>query len=126
MSLDIQDEIHRFINVIRSKRFGKNDECLKNKASGLMEDGIPYFLDKSTRQINFSFERTPIKTYFKSSGLDKLDLKKLVQIGLNLEGSSIAVQKKLLLDILSKYSNVIKKSNQKDLRVKFYKSVVFQ
>lgn len=97
---------------MRQKRFGENDICLKNIVSGLINEGIPYFIDKSARQINFSFDRSPIKTYFKGAGFERLDLKKLVQIGLNLEGNGLIIQKKKLIEKLVYHSNQKPKDKQ--------------
>jgi hypothetical protein len=83
--------------------------------SGLINDGVAYYIDKTSRQINFSFDRTPIKTYFKDSDFESLDLKKLVQIGLNLEGNGLAIQKKKLIEKLAYHSNQKPKDKTQNL-----------
>ena len=111
----IQTDIRGFVNLVREKRFSKNDECIKNIMSGFIKDGVPYFIDKTHRQINFSFDRTRIKTYFKSSGLEGLDLGKLVQIGLNLESDDMKAQKSILKEKLAFHSKI--KDKDKDLNI---------
>jgi hypothetical protein len=85
--------------------------------SGFIKDGVPYFIDKTHRQINFSFDRTSIKTYFKSSGLEELDLEKLVQIGLNLESDDMKAQKSILKEKLAFHSKLKDKDKDKDLNI---------
>jgi hypothetical protein len=73
--------------------------------SKLIKDGVPYFI--SNGRINFSFERTPIKTYFKSSGFENFDLSKLVQVGINIESSDLNLQKTKLRGKLNAYSSLM-------------------
>jgi hypothetical protein len=59
---------------------------------------MPYFVENG--KINFSLARTPVKTYFKSSDLGKLDLNKLVEIGLNLESKDMDSSREGLYSLL--------------------------
>ena len=79
-------------------RFSSNDHSIKVLTKGLISRGIPYFIDKG--KINFSFARTPVKTYIKTSGLEKLDLKKLVQVGINLESKDLESSETELYSLL--------------------------
>lgn len=83
----LQNEIREFISKVRLIRYSSNDESIKSITKGLIEKGIPYFIESG--KINFSFPRTAIKTYFKDTDLDKLNLSKLVQIGINLESKDM-------------------------------------
>jgi len=94
----LQDEIRDFISKIRMLRYSSNDESIKSITKGLIDKGIPYFIDNG--KINFSFPRTPIKTYFKSADLDKLSLSKLVQIGINLESKEMGSSREGLYSLL--------------------------
>jgi hypothetical protein len=94
----LQSEIRGYIGQVRSKRFSSNDESLKRITHGLINKGIPYFIDNG--KINFSFDRTSVKTYFKVLDLDKLDLAGLVKIGLNLESKDLGEDRKGLYSLL--------------------------
>jgi len=94
----LQEDIRGYIKKVREIRFRKNDLSLKAITKNLINEGIPNFIEKG--KISFSFPRTPIKTYFKSADLDKLDLSKLVQIGLNLESKDMEKSRKELYSLL--------------------------
>jgi len=102
----LQDEIRDFISKVRSKRYSSNDRSIKALTIGLINKGVPYFIDNG--KISFSFPRTPVKTYFKSAGLDKLDLSKLVQIGLNLESKDMDSSRSGLYSLLKNLNLDIK------------------
>jgi hypothetical protein len=108
----LQDEIRLFISRIRMIRYSSNDISLKAITKGLIKVGIPYFIENG--KINFSFSRTPIKTYIKTKDLDSLDLKKLVQIGINLESKDLDSNEKKLYSLL-KSLNVSPDSLEKDV-----------
>lgn len=83
---------------MRNIRFSGNDFSLKAITIGLIKKGVPYFIENG--KISFSFPRTPVKTYFKSVGLDKLDLSKLVEVGLNLESKDVVSSREGLYSLL--------------------------
>lgn len=83
---------------MRTIRFSRNDISLKAVTIGLIKKGIPYIIDNG--KIHFSFTRTPVKTYFKSDDLVKLDLSKLVEIGLNLESEDMVSSRDGLYSLL--------------------------
>jgi hypothetical protein len=95
----LQSDLRVYIRRVRSIRFSSNDESLKRLTLGLIEDGVPYFI--SDGKINFRMGKTNIKTYFKTTGLDKLDLSALVRIGLNMV--DLEAYRRHLLSILKDF-----------------------
>lgn len=100
----LQGEIRGFISKLRLIRYSSNDRSIKAITKGLLNKGIPYFIEKEKGKINFVFPRSPAKTYIKTLGLEKLDLKKLVQIGINLEYKDLESNEKELYSLLKSYN----------------------
>jgi hypothetical protein len=94
----LQEEIRGYVQKVRGIRFSSNDVSIKAITNGLIKKGMPYFVENG--KINFSLARTSVKTYFKSSDLGKLDLNKLVEIGLNLESKDMDSSREGLYSLL--------------------------
>jgi hypothetical protein len=95
----LQSSIRGYIREIRELRFSQNDDSIKRITHSIIQDGTPYFIEKG--KINFVLgSRSPIKTYFKTDNLDKLDLNSLVQIGLNLDSEFMDGRRNRLKAIL--------------------------
>jgi len=117
----LQSEIREFISKVRLIRYSSNDESLKSITKGLIDKGIPYFIENG--KIHFSFPRTPIKTYFKGMDLDKLNLSKLVQIGINLESKDMGSSRDGLYSLL-KELNQVNQDSMDDIPVSNFVNVV--
>jgi hypothetical protein len=99
----MEGEIVGFLGTIRNlKGYASNDLALINLKRRLIKSGLPYFISKG--KVTFSFERSAIKTYFKTTDLDKLDMERLVSIGQNLGSSDVDQMEKEVRCLLKEYN----------------------
>jgi hypothetical protein len=95
----LEEEIQGFVSRMRVlKGFEENDRAIQVLSSRLSKSGLPYY--KSNGKIIFSFERSSIKTYIKTTGLEELDLERLVSIGQNLGGEDVNTQEEEVRSLL--------------------------
>jgi hypothetical protein len=99
----LEQEVVENLSIIRNiKGFTSNDQALKNLKERLISMGLPYFI--SNGKVTFSFERSITKTYFKATGLDKLNMEKLVSIGQNLGSADVDQREKEVRSLLKDYN----------------------
>jgi hypothetical protein len=104
----LEKELQGFISRMRVlKGFESNDRAIQVLSHRLSKSGVPYF--KSNGKIIFSFERSSIKTYIKTTGFEELDLEGVVSIGQNLGGEDVDTQEgevRLLLKDIPEFDEV--------------------
>jgi len=99
----IERQIQYYVSDIRRMKHSLNDRSLTFLINGLIKEGVPYFTKDGN--INFSFERTIVKIFFKTDDLESLKFADVTRIGINLVERDMDEKERELYSLLKSLFN---------------------